>query len=823
MWQDLRFAFRTLRRQPLITLVVVMTLALGIGATTALFSVVNAVLLRDLPYTDSSQLYLMRTVTPDGQPVGPVTPREARPLYESDTHPTVETAAVAWDQEAQIIGGDGRAHITTRYGVTDRFFDVFRPRMALGRAFGRGERSGVVVIAYSTWRDLFGSDPNIIGKTVRLDPIPCRVIGVAPEGFEFPERAGYWYLMQLGTNFDRIRGYEAYVRLRPKRTRDQFQKDLVALAGQLGNDPATKQPVKLFAQPLLDYVVGDLGPTVAILFGATAVLLLIACINVTNLLLARVTTRSRELALREAVGAGRWRLTRQVLTESLFLSAIGGVVGLAVAAAGVRLLLWIAPADLPRLGGITLDRRVLLFTLGSTILVGLLVGLAPVLRLARNRIRSLVNEAGRGAAAGPQNRLFGALVIAEVGLAVILVIGAGLLVRSYAKLTATDIGFNPDHVLTFSMNVPGRVDYGPVNSAGQVDFRSASYRPMADFFRELTDRVRRIEGVQAVATTTSLPLKNVQYDSSSVFHIVGTGEATAENAMTAVGRSVSTDFFKAMEIRLIKGRSFEASDRRGSPGVAVVNETFARRFFPGEDAVGRRIRFAENPYTPTSVGFQIAERTIDEAEIVGVVADVKYTNMAEPAPPSVYINSEQWTFRRLTAVVRTSVSKPENLVPAIRSQIEALDPLVTGQFTVYAPIVRASTARERLGMALLTAFSLVALILAAVGIYGLMSYSVTQRTGEIAVRSALGASTSQVMRLILTRGIALALVGIVLGELGAVALRRVVASQLYQVSSLDAAVFVAVPLVLLAVALSATWIPADRARKIDPAEMLRTE
>ena len=255
----------------------------------------------------------------------------------------------------------------------------------------------------------------------------------------------------------------------------------------------------------------------------------------------------------------------------------------------------------------------------------------------------------------------------------------------------------------------------------------------------------------------------------------------------------------------------------------MVNETFARRFFPGEDAVGRRIRFAENPYTPTSVGFQIAERTIDEAEIIGVVADVKYTNMAEPAPPSVYINSEQWTSRRLTAVVRTSVSKPENLVPAIRSQIEALDPLVTGQFAVYAPIVRASTARERLGMALLTAFSLVALILAAVGIYGLMSYSVTQRTGEIAVRSALGASTSQVMRLILTRGIALALVGIVLGELGAVALRRVVASQLYQVSSLDAAVFVAVPLVLLAVAFSATWIPADRARKIDPAEMLRTE
>jgi len=819
MWNDLWFACRAFRRQPAITAVIVLTLALGIGANTALFSVVNAVLLRDLPYPDPGQLYMMWTVTADGLPTGQVTPREARPLYDRDDHPTVEATAIAWDQEAQIVGADGRAHLTTRYGVTDRFFEVFKPRMKLGRGFERGETPGVVVISYSTWRDLFGSDPNIIGRTVQLDPIPCRVVGVAPEGFEFPESAGYWYLMQLQTNFDAIRGYEAYLRLHPNRSREQLQADLDALSRDLGPDPATGRPVKLVAQPLLEHVVGDMGATVTILFAATSLLLLIACINVTNLLLARVTTRARELAVREAVGAGRWQIVRQMLTETLVLAAVGGVLGLGLAAAGIQLFPWLVPMDLPRIDTIALDRTVLLFTAASTMLVGLLAALAPVIRLARSDVRSLINESGRGVpTGGGRTRLFSALVVAEVALAVLLVIGGGLLVRSYANLTSTDPGFNPDRVLTFSMNVPGRLDFEVVDAGeGRPPVRRASYRPVANFFRELSERVKGLPGVEAVATTSSLPLKRIQYDASPAFHIVGSGALTPENALVAVSRSVSPEFFPAMQIRLLAGRNFERSDGRGAPGVAIVNEAFVRRFFPGQDPLGQRIRYSQGVASLN----QLFERTAQEFEIVGVVDNVKYTSLAEPAPPSIYLSSEQWIYRRLTVVVRAALENPESLVPAIRREIESMDPMLTADFALYTPMVRASTARERLGMTLLVSFGIMSLALAAVGIYGLMSYSVAQRRGEIAVRSALGATAGQVLALVLKRGIALALAGIILGGVSAVALRRIVASQLYEVSPLDPAVFASTPLLLLAVAVLATLVPASRARRIDPADMLR--
>jgi len=822
MWNDLRYAFRAFRRQPAIAAVVVSTLALGIGANTALFSVVHAVLLRDLPYPDPGQLYMMWTVTADGSPTGQIKPREARPLYDRDVHPTVQATAIAWDQEAQIVGADGRAHLTTPYGVTDRFFDVLRPRMTLGRGFERGEKPGVVVISHATWHDLFGSDPNIIGRTVELDPVPCRVVGVAPEGFEFPGSAGYWYLMQLGTGFDAIRGYEAYLRLHPNRTREQLQADLDVLSRDLGPDPATGQPVKLVAQPLLEHVVGDLGATVKILFAATTLLLLIACINVTNLLLSRVTMRVRELALREAVGAGRWQIVRQILTETLVLASVGGMVGLALAWAGIRLFPWFVPLDLPRIDTVGLNRTVFLFTAATTALVGFLAALAPIWRLARSDIRSLVNESGRGVPlGGGRTRLFSALVVAEVSLAVLLVIGAGLLVRSYEKVTSTDPGFNSDRILTFSMNVPGRVELQTVEiGQGRPPVRMPSYRPVANFFRDLNQRVKGLPGVQSVATTSSLPLKRIQYDSSTPFHIVGSGPSTPENALVAVSRSVSPEFFPAMQIRLLAGRNFERSDGRGAPGVAIVNETFAHRFFAGKDPLRQRIRYGEGGLSTVN---QLFERTAQEFEIIGVVGDVKYTSMTEPASPSIYLSSEQWIYRRLTVVVRTALENPESLVPAIRREIESIDPMLTADFSLYTPIVRTSTARQRLGMTLLVCFGMMSLLLAAVGIYGLMSYSVTQRRGEIAVRLALGASAGQVLSLILTRGVTLALAGIVLGGLSAVALRRTVASQLYEVSPLDPRVFVFVLVLLLSVAVLATLVPASRTRKIDPADMLRLE
>lgn len=408
MWRDVRQAVRALWHQPLLTAVVVGTVALGIGGSTAVFTVLNAVLIRELPYPNGDRIYVMRALAGDGLP-GNITRREFAPIYERENHPTVETAAIVWSQDSQLVGSDKRGHPAVRYGVTDRFFDVFATPMALGRGFEPNENPGRIVITYRIWRDVFGSDPDIVGKSVAAEGMNLQVVGVTAPQFEFPEDPGFFYLMRIGTPYDNVRGYRGFMRLRDGRSADDIQRDLTQLASELGLDPVTGQRPVLVAEPFLEYVVGDLKSTVLVLFGATAILLLIACINVTNLLLSRTTTRSREVALREAVGAGRWRIVRQLLTESLVLTIIGGALGLAIATAGIRTFLAIAPTGLPRLGEVPIDTRVLLFSLGATIVTGLLVGLAPAARLARNQLRSLINESGRGTPGGPaQHRIFGA-------------------------------------------------------------------------------------------------------------------------------------------------------------------------------------------------------------------------------------------------------------------------------------------------------------------------------------------------------------------------------------------------------------------------------
>ena len=826
MWRDLRFSLRMLGRQPSFAAIVVFTLALGIGGSTAIFSVVNAVLLRDLPYPEPGQLYLVRTVAADGSLTGTITPRELRPFYEPDTHPTVAAAAVAWSQEVQIIGSDGRSHATTRYGVTDQFFEVFGTRMAMGRAFERKQRPGVVVIAYSTWRDMFASDPKIIGRIIEVEGGKRQVVGVTPEDFEFPEKPGFWYLMSLGTAYDKVRGYRGFVRLRPGRTGEQFQSELTRISADLGPDPATRQPSVLVAQPFLEHVVGDLSTRVKILFGATGVLLLIACINVTNLMLSRTAVRAREMALREAIGARRWRVVRQLLTETLVLSIAGGALGLAAAAAGVRLLMRTAPPDLPRLDAVPIDGTVLAFAVALTVLTGLFVGLAPAWRLATNPLRTLVNEAGRGTPEGPaRHRLLHALVVTEIALAVLLTIGAGLLVRSYFNLTATSPGFTSARVLTFFMYVPGRTEFSfkPTPGGGRPEVQG-SYQPLANFLRELSERVRGLPGVESVASTSSLPLAAAQYDPLTVFHLVDQDRATAEQAaLSARTRGVSPDFFDALGIRLLAGRKLLPSDRNNSPGVAVVNETFVHRFLAGRNPLGTRFRYPENPWKPTDVGFQIGHRTVDEVEIVGVVNDVTYLALGDPPEPSIYLTTDQWTNRRQTLVVRTTLDDPATLIPSIRSHVESMDRVLSPDFALYPSVLAASIAGERLAATLLTVFGLMALILAAVGIYGLMAYSVAQRTGEIAVRSAIGASGREVLMLVLGRGVRLALAGVALGILGAVALRQVLAGQLYGVTALDLRVFAATSVALFAVAALACFVPAQRATRIDPAELFRME
>ena len=436
--------------------------------------------------------------------------------------------------------------------------------MALGRGFQPGEQLGRIVISHQVWRDVFGSDADIIGKTVAAEGQNLQVVGVTPADFEFPQDPGFWYLMRLGAGFDKVRAYRGFMRLRPGRTQEQIDRDLRRLAADLGADPVTNQTPVLVAQPMLEYVVGDLKVTVLILFGATGILLLIACINVTNLLLSRTAARSREVALREAIGAGRWRIVYQLLAESVVLVTIGGALGLMVSAAGSRILLALAPEGLPRLDSLPMDSTVLLFAAGLTLATGVLVGLAPAWRLARNQLRSLMNEAGRGSSGGPAStRLFSALVVTEIALAVVLMIGAGLLIRSFVNLTTADPGFNPHGVLTFSMNVPGRVQMEVVQGAQGKPERRPTYAPMAAFFRDLEERIGTVSSVESLATTTSLPLVAGPGGIVVVFTLPGQSGTNGDAAWTTTIQAVSPEFFQTMKMHLVSGRDLS---RIGPPG-----------------------------------------------------------------------------------------------------------------------------------------------------------------------------------------------------------------------------------------------------------------
>ena len=824
MWNDVRYALRTFTHQPSFAAIVVVTVALGIGGSTAVFSVLNAVLIRDLPYRDADRVYITRATAADGLP-GNVTRREFAPIYEREDPPIVEAATIVWSQESQIAATGEQAQPTVRYGVTDGFFKVFETPMALGSGFGPDVRTASIVISYPVWRDVFGSDPDIIGKSVAAEGMTLPVVGVTSPDFDFPEDPGFFYLMRIGAGFDNVRAYRGFVRLRPDRTLQQYEGELARVGAELGLDPVTNETPNLVAHSMLEYVVGDLRPTVLLLFGATGILLLIACINVTNLLLSRTTVRSREMAMREAVGAGRWRVIRQLLTESLLLTLAGGVLGVALANGASRTLLAVAPAGLPRLDAAPMDTTVLLFAAGATLLTGLLVGLAPAWRLVRNDLRGLMNEGGRGTPGGPApSRTFSVLVVSELALAVVLVTGAGLLVRSFINLTMTDPGFNPDRVLTVTMNVPGRLDYGrPQMVDGRPVFERSPYSPVGEFFRDLEERVGGMSGVEAVASSTLLPLTGDQEIVSLTFSLPDQPGVAADAAWTAPVPAVSPGFFDTMGMRLLRGRPLAWSDREGAPGVAVVNETFARRFFPDQDPLGQRIRWRLNRYVPTDTGFQFGHLMVEEVEVVGVVSDAKYLSLAQPAEPAIYVSSEQFIHRRRALVVRTTSDDPATMVSALRNQIDLIDPLVGTEFAVYATTVRDSIARERLGAALLVTFGAVALLLAAVGVYGLMSHSVAQRFGEMALRSALGSSSGQVLRLVMGRGLRLALVGIAAGVTGVFLLRQVVASQLFGVTALDPPVFVGVVAVLLGVAVLACYLPARRATRVDPADLLRTE
>jgi predicted permease len=816
---DIQFAVRQFFSQPLHSAVAVITLALGIGSTTAIFSIVDAVLLEPLPYSEPDRLFALRSMDSNGLPTGLMAPRFAEPLYEG--HPLVEAGALAWARAGSIVSSDGTPYPSTAFFVTDRFFNVFTDAMAMGRAFAAKDPAASIIISHSTWEKYFGSDPGIVGSSITVDNNQRTVIGVTRPGFSFPAGAESWQVFDAGPNLtDRI-NFQGYLRLRPTASQASLEAELAVLSAQLGPNTEIGKPLVYVLRPLKDDVVGDLGSTVLLLSGATIILLLIACVNVANLLLSRANARSPEIGLREALGAGRARIVRQLMTESLLLCTVGGSLGVALAYSGVRLLLGIGPADLPRLGSVTIDGTVLLFSAGAILLTTLLIGLAPALKLSRSHVRQLVDGGGRGGSLSrTENRVFTGLVIAEVGLAVILVSGAGLLLHSYVRLSGTDPGVGSEGILWMRLNathIPADINVVK-EPDGSLRAMGSGYQPVIDFYHRLMDRIRTVGGVTEVTNTQVLPLlRNAVEATPEPFSIYGRSE---KEQLVRI-RPLATNFFSTMGVRILAGRDLEPTDRRGRPGVALVNEAFVRQYLAGESPLGKRLLFALRDFQPLGRGYGFGERMNNDAEIVGVVPDIRFLSLSDPAVPNVYMSEDQMTTRQRVLIVKTALENPASLIPTIRREVAAIAPTLPVEFGVYTDTINASIARQRLGMALLAVFGALALILAAVGIYGVMAYSVMQRTREIAVRAALGASSNEVLGFVMRRSAMMAFGGVFLGLIGTIALRTIVQSHLYEISALDPLVLITIPLALLAIALFASFLPARRASRIDPVVMLR--
>jgi predicted permease len=747
----------------------------------------------------------------------------------ADDGQSIQAAFYGYSFEQSVVNNEGSAFALNEFRTSQEFFKVFTEPVHLGRAFEPSDNYQNTILSYQTWRDVFGSDPNILGRPINVGSGPLTVIGVAAEGFEFPVGTGMWTLIFTARDAGQNRPFPlfnmpGYVRAVPGVSAAQVQAELDVFAGRLDPWPDGRA-LELVAQPLLEEVVGDLRSTLWIVSGATAVLLLIACINVANLLLARGVVRSSEFALREALGARRWRVFRQLMTETFVLCLLGGILGLGLALGAIQLLQAIGPADLPRFGTLSIDVNVFLFAAATILLVALVVGFAPALRVSSGKLSTLINTGGRSAAVAPgRNRVFGALVITEIALAVVLVIGAGLLVRSYSALTSTDPGFDPQRMLTVVLNVTGRTDVRNMRvdqERRRVIYDGTGMAGVTQFYQELVRRIDALPGVAAAGATSAAPLNQGLFPVTlGAFPVVGSDIPVSDQL--AYVNQVAPEFFTTLGIRALAGRLLEPTDRRDSAGVAVVNETYARAYLDGANPIGRRLQAGPNASSPGGLAFgQLGESVVTEVEIVGVIPDIKQATLQDPVQPAVYIPQEQWIMRRGAILVRAETGDPAALIPAIRRELAALDSTLPAVFAVYTDVVAASLSRHRLGAVVLVVFGLVSLTLAAVGTFGLIAFSVNQRFNEIAVRSAFGAEREKLLTMFVAQALRLATVGVLFGVAGAIALRQIIASQLYETSAFDPWVLVLVPLTMLAVTVLASYLPARRASRIDVCAALR--
>ena len=808
--QDVRVTLRAFRRSPGFPLTAIATLALGIGATTAIFTTLSAVLLKPLPYPNAQDLYSLRTALTDGRvTTGLLSGGEIFRL--NDPKLSVEHAAGMQSGDLTLLAADGTPSHVTAYFVTEGFFELFGLPMTLGgfshddfkvlpppppntpRQPGPPPR---VVISTRMWKDFYKGDPAVVGKPIHFGEFNSTVAGVAPRDFDMPHNGDIWIANPTPTT-DVNHGNEGFMRLRPGTKIERAKGEMATVMSGLANDfPSSDKNRVYVPRPLVASIVGDLGPILIIVMSATGLLLLLACVNVANLLLARGAARAREMAVRAALGAGWSRLVRQLLTESMVLAIGGTIVGVGVGVLGLRALLAIGASKLPRLDTVPFDARVLVFSLAVLVVTGAIIGLAPAVRLMRSDMKTLMNDSSRSASAGRgTTRWLMAMTVAEVALAIMLVAGAGWLVRGFASLRNTDAGFVTDKRLLFDVTFLGP-QYRTPDAVRQAQL-------------DLLTAVKNVHGVKDVGLTSAYPMRGTLEASLLMqFH----GEPyDAANPPGTRARFASAGFFAAMGTPIIKGRDFGTGDLPKTVPAVIVNRVFVERYLKGRDPIG--VQF--------SAGYPAPDPK-NEVTIVGVVGDIRQKALADPAEPAYYIAMTQVPLQRATAVVSMTQSDPAAVEQAIRAEVRKINPTMALDFELASDLVGGTLRRQELGMALMLVFGGIAIVLAAVGIYGVVSYAGSLRRDEMATRLALGASPRSVFLLVMRQGATLGLVGAALGIGLAYFSGQLISNRVYAIRASDPLILTIATLLITTITVLATTIPASRAARVNPANALQS-
>jgi putative ABC transport system permease protein len=798
--RDVTYSLRVLLKNYAFTIVVVLTLALGIGANTAIFSFANGILLRPLPYPQSDRLAVLdETALKRG--IDSMSVSYPNYLDWREQNKVFEDIGIYFQTSRFALSGAGEPVEVRGSYISHGLFEILRTSPQLGRTFtaneDRPEEEWVVILGHNLWQRNFGGDPNIVGRQIMLNSHARTVVGVMPPGFRFPDVAELWAPLALTPKtFTRTdHGLSSIARLKDGVSFQEAQAEMNNIAARIEQqNPVTNEGLGVKVMSLHDTLTGDYRQALLILLGVVGCVLLVACVNVANLMLARASARQKEFALRAALGASRWRIMRQLLVESLVLSLIGGVVGFVLSIWALRLLLTAIPGELPFWMNFGIDLRVLGFTAAITLLTGLLFGAAPALQTSRVDLNDTLKEGGRGSS-GVRSRVRSLLVVAEIALSLVVLVGAGLMIQSFLRLKHVNIGLNAHNVLTASVSLP------------RAKYKEEDQR--ATFYKQLLERVRNLPGVEAASATATLPLGGGGWGRSLTvegFPVLSVGQAPMIQHTV-----VTPGYFRTMGIPLLAGRDFNDADAKDSPNVTIIDERLAREYWPNESPIGKRVRFGP------------PEDNEPWHTIVGVVGSVRHQRIQEDTRKSVYLPHQKIPVGGLALVVRTT-SSPRELTGAIRREVGQLDPdLPVSEVATMEEVVAESIWQPRLYATLFAAFAGGALLLALIGIYGVMAFLVQTRTHEIGVRMALGASTRDVFKLIVGRGMKLTAVGVLIGVGGAIALTRLMHSLLFNTSTTDPVTFILISLLLSVAAFLACYLPARRAAKVDPLIALRYE